>query len=784
MIQTSQAYREAIVGSPRGIELFAVVDISDPDKKYLPTTGSPEAPWSKKEELHNYDLSSPPRYMTGERGRTLLNGTFDLFPDDYSVQNEVGYAGKVLSGSSGAFEARNIPLGEWALRASAPARGDQSPLEDPPALRGGRGMSAAAGTGDPPWVQINISGVRVLQACSFFFSGDPVDGVPCDYTVEVIQGHTAYFTREVTGNYQTEAYFKGFTVYDPDAVRLTVKRWSIPSRRVRLVEVVTGLFERWTGDDLDSFNATLQGQFSCLSLPYGSVNLAMDNADRRFEPRKKDSIFQSIEERQGVELYIGCQTAAGMERVKLGVFYQSGDGWKTSSNELTMQWYLVDIIGLVSGRTFIVPAVLPATLGGWLKAVVSQLGEAFVNMWHADPEYENRPVIANSAADVTGKKCGDIIRWACQASGTWPRARQEDGALTAEPLWNQGNRYDLDNLVSYPTMKANESLAALIFQLADGNQTQYVVSGNSTTSEKTVTIINPFIHDAGQALTAARLILAQYGGNLLEFTGRGDPSSEIGDVDTVWLDESSATTARRMSQTFQFQGGVMRSCRSTLLQADGSYLWTEFAVIRESGTWKAPPGVRQLRIVLGRGGQGSGPGGDGWIGRGGFLGTGLSAGYGDNGVDGVGGEIWYGVIDINEEQEFEVVLGAGGAPGVAAGQAGSFGGHTAFGAYSSEDGQLYPNGYTDIANGQAFARTGVPAPLPGSGDGAKGGKGGDPGEGYIRTYTYTPNGADPSVVNTGYELVVTKKPGKGAPGKAGATGFVMVTWEKPEASSV
>ena len=333
-------------------------------------------------------------------------------------------------------------------------------------------------------------------------------------------------------------------------------------------------------------------------------------------------------------------------------------------------------------------------------------------------------------------------------------------------------------------MKANESLAALIFQLADGNQTQYVVSGNSTTSEKTVTIINPFLHTTEQALTAARLILAQYGGNLLELTGRGDPSSEIGDVDTVWLDESSATAARRMSQTFQFQDGVMRNCRSTLLQADGSYLWTEFAVIRESGTWKAPPGVRQLRIVLGRGGQGSGPGGDGWIGRGGFLGTGLSAGYGDNGVDGVGGEIWYGVIDINEEQEFEVVLGAGGAPGVAAGQAGSFGGHTAFGAYSSEDGQLYPNGYTDIANGQAFARTGVPAPLPGSGDGAKGGKGGDPGEGYIRTYTYTPNGADPSVVNTGYELVVTKKPGKGAPGKAGATGFVMVTWEKPEASSV
>lgn len=738
MIQTSEAYRAAIVGSPRSIELYAVVDISDPDKKYLPVTASPEAPWSKKEQLHNYELDAPARMATLERNRWLGNGTFDLFPADYSVSTEVGYASQAVSGSSGAFS---------------------SPF---------------------PWIELNFSGVRILQAFSIFFDSDPVDGVPMDFTVEVVQGTTAYYTKEVEGNTSDSVQFKGFTVYDPNYIRLTVKKWSIPSRLVRLAEMTTGLFERWTGDELAAFTATLQGQFSCLSLPYGSVTLSMDNVDRRFEPRKKDSVFQSIEERQAVELFLGCQTAQGMERVKLGVFYQAGDGWKTSSNELTMQWYLVDIIGLVCNRTFIPPATLPTTLGGWLKAVVSQLGAAFVNLWHADPAYANKPVTANSVADVTGKKCGDIIRWACQASGTWPRADQNTGRLTAEPLWNQGNKYDLDNLTAYPTMKANESLAALIFQMADGNSTQYVVSGNSTTSEKTVTIINPFIHTSDQALAAARLILAQYGGNLIELTGRGDPSSEIGDVATVWLDESAATTARVMMQSFQFQDGVLQGCRVTGLQADGSYLWENFAVIRESGTWTAPPGVHQLRIVLGRGGQGSGPGGPGWIGETGFFGGSVGSGYGENGVDGVGGEIWYGVIDCNEEQEFTVTLGAGGAPGGTVGQAGGFGGHTTFGAYSSENGQLYPNGYTDIANGQVFARSGVPSPAPGTGDGAKGGAGGDPGEGYIRTYTYTPNGAASTVVNTGYDLVVTKDPGPGEPGKYGATGFVMVTWDKPE----
>ena len=126
-------------------------------------------------------------------------------------------------------------------------------------------------------------------------------------------------------------------------------------------------------------------------------------------------------------------------------------------------------------------------------------------------------------------------------------------------------------LADYPTMKANKSVASLIFTLADG--TQYVVSGNSTSSEKTINIENPFIHTSAQALTAARLILSCYGGNLIETTGRGDPSGEIGDVDTIWLDESQATTARRMMQTFKIQDGALQGCQSRLLQADGSFLF-------------------------------------------------------------------------------------------------------------------------------------------------------------------------------------------------------------------
>ena len=273
-------------------------------------------------------------------------------------------------------------------------------------------------------------------------------------------------TKTVTENLETQVSFQGFTVWDPTAIRITVTRWSLPGRRMRLVEIMPGLYEEWDGGVLAEFSVTQQGQFSSLSLPYGTMQLSMDNQSRRFEPRRKDGIFQSIEERQGVEAYIGVRLENGaVEYQPLGVFYQAGDGWKTGDNGVTQKWSLVDIIGLLTDRTFLPPEVLPSTLAGWLEALVVQLGENFRLRWHCDPDFSEVPVIANSVEDVTGKKCGDILRWVCMASGTWPRARSEDGALTAEPLWNQGNKLTLDNLEQYPAMKANTSIAALLFQL-------------------------------------------------------------------------------------------------------------------------------------------------------------------------------------------------------------------------------------------------------------------------------------------------------------------------------
>lgn len=748
MIQTSKTYQAAIVGSPRRIEILAVVDISDPDMVYGEVTMDSQAPWSKPAELHDKVLTAPARYTTLEPGRWILDGSSNIFPDDYQVPEHMGVCNDQMCDREGYFPADN-----------------------------------------PAFVQQDISKVDVLQAFSLFFSTDPIDGVPADFTVEVLVGSQVFYTQTITGNTDTQMAFDGFTVYTPTAIRMTVTRWSLPGRRLRMVDIIPGVYEQWSSRVLVSFNCTMNGDFSCLSLPYGTLDITLDNQKRRFEPRKKDSLFQSIEERQGLTPYITVRLPNGTyERVRLGTFYQAGDGYKTSTNAPDISWSMVDIVGLVCNRTYIPPETLPTTLDGWFASVVAQLGDNFKNCYTVDPDYANLPVTANSIEEVTGKKCGDILRWACMATGTWPRADQETGYLAAEPLWHQGNKVTLDNLTDYPTMKANKSIAALIFTLADDAKTQYVVSGNQTASEDTVSISNPFIHTQAQALAAARLILSCYGGNIFETAGRGDPSSEIGDVDILWLDESTAATARRIMQSFPIQNGVLQGAQVRAIQADGSYLFQEFVVITQDGIWRAPPSVKnnELRLVLGGGGQGGGVGQDGqWesAGSSSISFSGYLPKRGEKGIDGIGGRIWYGVIHINPEQEFEAHLGEGGAPGNVYGQAGSMGEDTTFGPYSSADGDLYEVGYTDIANGQVFARTGVTLPIDGTGDGGAGGKGGDPGEGYLdwEENTFQPPASEdrPGTPITGhYTWVTTKEPGPGYPGAKGAKGFVMVTWDK------
>lgn len=714
MISATEAYQRAIIADTRRILLKVIVDISDPDLTFGSITYSGIAstvcvPQQVEDKV--FDLVP---FGTLETDRWILNGTMQIFPDFPSqLYEQAGFIGDALSGEGGVYKS-------------------------------------------PVWVEIQFQNVSILQACNVYFPTAEYDGVPDTFTIEVKQGGTAYFTKTISGNTENHIFFTGFSVYNPDAIRVTVSKWSRDDRRLRVIEIVPGVYEDWSGDQIAEFAVSQKADVSCLTIPYGTCSVKIDNQNRRFEPRRKDGIFQSIEERQNIDVQMGVRLEdTTVEYKRLGRFYQYSGGWTTGDNGITFQWDLVDIVGLLQDREFIPPNTLPTTLRGWVSALVTQLGENFSSRYTVDSNYSDLPVTVRESTDVIGLKCGDILRYVCMATGTFPRADAETGKLTVEPYWNQGKKMTLDNMENYPVMKANNDLAAIIFTLNDGSNTQLVVSGNSTASSETASISNPFLHTQEQALTAAKQILSAYGGNQIEIIGRGDMTSEVGDVDTISLDESNATTARRIQQTFSLEDGVLRGCSSTFLQADGIFLFEGMELITQSGEWTAPEGATQLRIILGQGGGGGTDGTDG---------TWESAG--NNGTDGEGGKIWTGTVNINPQQVFQVSIGSGGKKG-------TMGGHTTFGQYTSADGEQYIPSFTDISSGSAFGRTGIPVPPANSSDGGAGGAGGRKGNRHRETNT-------DSEGNSHSYWVIDNYPGEGEPGILGASGFVLVYWDKGE----
>ena len=516
MLESTAAYKSAVTGTVRRTYVRAAVGIIDPDIEFTSVDGSAQASYSQPEQVHDTTFDSGDTVMSLGLNRVLLDGGFTPLQSDDVRQ--VGYVGQELSGDDGGFE------------------NTQS-------------------------VTLRFDNVDVLQAITLQFSTKIYDGIPRDFTVACGSQNWSY-----TDNESARVVIEDFTVNSPTSIALQITKWSLPSRRVRVIEIYPGLYEEWTLDDLYALSITQQANFASTALPYGTCQLSVDNTDRRFEPSNPAGIFKSIEDRQGVDISIGVELAGGsVEYKRIGKYYQYSGGWKTGRNAMTIDWSLVDIIGLLSSREYIPPTTLPTTVDGWIASIVGQLGTLFTNAYAVDESLASKVLSPDSRDNVTGKKCSDIIMWVALAAGGYAVADNR-GRLAVKALPTTGGSVTLDNIADYPTVSANQDLAFISFTLHDGSGTQYIVDGTAAASSNTISVDNPFIKTQTAADAAAAIILAFYGGNAYSITGRGDPASEVGDVDTLAITGEITATARRVSQTYVYSEGVLQGCQATFIE--------------------------------------------------------------------------------------------------------------------------------------------------------------------------------------------------------------------------
>lgn len=697
MINVSDHFKQSIVADVRHTYAKVVAHIVDPDIVYSTPTYNSMATYADVNGIYDGD-GSVLKVATLERNRWLLDGTFAL--TDTTTEAGTGYASQSTS------------------------------------------VATTRQFSTSPYVQLNFTGVTLLQTCTIIFSDGESDGVPESFTVEILQsGGTVVFSTQIDSNTDRTVAVEGFSVSSPVAIKVTCLKMTLPYKRFRVAEIVAGVHETWTGDDLASLEVKQQTDLTNATLPYGTCILVMDNLAKRFDPRNKNGLFNSLEERQGIDVYIGAGVPA--EFIKVGHYYLSNKhGWSTSNNAITLQWELVDIIGLLSDRAYTVPATLPTTLDGWIADIMAGFDNVFANAYVIDADLQGTAVVAESADLLDGKTIGDMLRHICEYLDIYAVA-DPDGNLWIRSFPAGGNDYNLDNLAQYPEISANQDINEIIITIQDSTfgASHTTVGGNSTVASDTRQIDNPFITTLAEAQRVGYAAVNHYGGTKIALVGRGDPASEIGDVDAVQLDESNAASGRRYMQDFRFQNGVLMGCNSALIQANGALSYSNYEILTVDQTYSFPAGVTEARILLVGGGHSGEAGTDGTF-----------SSDGKRGANGSGGNIYTADITFTDGSTFAVTIGA------------TEGGASLFGTYTSANGRAFEHGYGDLLTGKTYGRTGVDTPLPNTGDGGAGGAGGKKGERH-----YNPK----------YEgWIVDKAPTQGRNGKAGATGVVVVYWNE------
>lgn len=726
-----------------------------------------------------FDLRDPDAVVTG--AQTNTNGKYSQIAQVYDAiteQNDL---------KIGTLEKDRMQLdGSWALPPNNPA----DLAEEQMGWWCGTVSGADCGFTEPyPYVEITFTGLSVLQVFTLWFSQNVYDGYGVAFRLDVYSADTLAYTRTVTENTEYKVVLDKFAVYDPTRVRVTVMRWSRPYCYPRITDMFLGLFERWTGREIASLDVLTESTFTGLKLPYSTCDLRVYNRNHRFDPYAPDSIFQSIEERQAIPIDWGVYLPDGkIEWIPGGWYYQQSGGWEIKG--LTVKWSLVDIVGMLVKRNYNPPEVLPTTLSGWVASIVACLGVNLAERYVVDDDIKDLELTAE-AEDVQDKTCGEVLRFACQATATWAHQDFATGFLhVSKRGYEAGANITGSNMPSWPVMEANDEIADITFKLDEGEVT---FPGTNTESDTSLTINNPFVHTTDDARRVVSNVLSQYGGRKFTIRSRGNPASETGDIDTVATAFGTTISARRYKHQLKLENGVMRNLPVYLIQTATDKRYDHKIILIGAGKWQAPAGVTRVFIQLVSGGDG----GDG--GMGGSYVKGSGERENTPGTGGYGGRIYAREIQINEQQTFDYACGAGGkggaggkkqewagwqsGPGKAAtpGEPGTAGQPTTFGAYSSANGVRYEIGITDVDTGAFYGAKGADGleqkNNPGKDAERNTGNGGGGGDSGTHAYYTSEHHSFDEGGGISYEVWGDIRDGQ--PGGDGADGVIIVQYNDP-----
>lgn len=185
------------------------------------------------------------------------------------------------------------------------------------------------------------------------------------------QDGTLIGTYNITSINSVEGYFDA-AFDDCKQVVMTITEWSKPNWRVRINEIVCGLYMRFNNDQIPSASLSASADLLAAELPKLSVKFTINNYDQTFDPLLKEGYSRYLAERQVAEVAWGFSVDSdNVEWMDSWPLYLSA--WKIPTDSPTVE------ITTTSRLSFLTTEYNKGTYNGARRTFASMATTVFQN---------------------------------------------------------------------------------------------------------------------------------------------------------------------------------------------------------------------------------------------------------------------------------------------------------------------------------------------------------------------------------------------------------------------
>jgi len=530
MIKVSKNFKEAVYAPTRKTTAKVSFEILDNEAYNDNTpTVTGEAPISRKDQLTNKIRTMSHKYATFERDYFKLDGSFYIPPKPNEGDSELGWWSGDLCDENGIFT---------------------------------------------PYQVLEFSFTEEHNSMGLTITFDSMaNEYASDFDIEVYRLDGTLIHKEiiVENNKPTYVLVQGLDNYGK--IKIIIKKWVRPYRRVRIVEVDFGVFQEYDDDKLIKLNIIEEMNIISDKIPSNEIRFTIDNSNKEFNILNPDGFYRFLKERQEVRAKIGLEIDENnFEFVPMGKFYLID--WQSDEGALTTTFIARDIFEILEGKEY--TSITNTNLYDLAEDIFIK---ANVRDYHIDKKLKN--ISTNGFKDkLNCRKALQYIGIAGKAAIYQDRygvVRVEQFKTLDEstsyiyfagpdmftgmiyPMTNEG--YDMknitfDNVYKEPQIKLDKLLYSLIMVIHDGETKEEITFYNKGVKDGvSYKIDNPLINTIKHAQEVAEWIIEEYNLRAIyDINWRQNPALECGDIVLVEDSFNAKKQSRIIKQEFEYAG--------------------------------------------------------------------------------------------------------------------------------------------------------------------------------------------------------------------------------------